>query len=784
MAVWTQIWAGIRRRRTQTAVVLLLCLLASTVSTLALTLLVRSTQPWDAAYAQINGPHAVFHFDASRVTAAELATTASLPDVTQAGPPEPNAVAPFEAPGQKGLIEVIGRTGPGGAFDRLPLAAGRWPERPGEIAVTRTGDSSIPIQPHLGDTIYALNRPDRPAYRVVGEVLDVVPHGVELDYATGIPAAWVLPGQVAALVDGRDVRPGFVMSYRFASAGTAGQLARDEQLVRDALPPGAESAPALGWLQARAGSVWFINLISGIILAFTVFALGGVSVIVGSAVAGAVLANYRDIGVLKALGFTPRQITAAYLGQMVVPALVAAAPGVLIGSLAARPFQTESSAGLGLPLPPLFDATIDVLVPIAVILLVALAALAPAIRAARISAVRAIVMGGSPPAGRHSRLASWLAALRVPRPISLGAGDAFARPVRGALTLVALAIAFATAVFAGGFQQVVDTVVKDRAALGVAQDVVVHRYPGITDAVVSGALSADPATDTIVSTRTIPFRVRGVSDPVEMIAMRGDATALGYRPIQGRWYGTAQGEAVIGPAVAQAAKVRVGDTLSGSIVGAGTLQLRITGIYNDYNAGGRNLRVAWPTLAAGDPGVAPDDYLVKLRGGRNAGAYARRVASLAPDFLQAQATSFADINAQAGLVSGMVFGLAAVLLLIAAAGLLNAALLSAKERVQAMSVLKALGMSSGQVAVMVMSTTIVLCAVGVVVGVPLGAWLEEALWDGILSSAGIIYSVPSAVSPLPLATAILAAVLVALLGASLPARWAIRTPVAAVLRAE
>src|SRR5207253_10170959 len=92
--LFTQIRAAILRRRSQTATVLLVSLLATTVSTMALTLLVRSTQPFDDAFARLSGPHLVFHLDASRVSLAQLQPTATLPGATAAGPPHETARVP------------------------------------------------------------------------------------------------------------------------------------------------------------------------------------------------------------------------------------------------------------------------------------------------------------------------------------------------------------------------------------------------------------------------------------------------------------------------------------------------------------------------------------------------------------------------------------------------------------------------------------------------------------------------------------------------------------------
>jgi putative ABC transport system permease protein len=128
-AVLTQVRSAVLRHRAQSAVVLLTTMLAATVSTMSLTLAVRSLGPWDAAFASVSGPHLVFHLDAARVTPAQLEATASLPGVVAAGPVHEIAMVPLQRGSEKAVFEIVGRDNPGGAVDRLRLREGRWPER-------------------------------------------------------------------------------------------------------------------------------------------------------------------------------------------------------------------------------------------------------------------------------------------------------------------------------------------------------------------------------------------------------------------------------------------------------------------------------------------------------------------------------------------------------------------------------------------------------------------------------------------------------------------------------
>src|SRR5213593_1230516 len=75
-----------------------------------MTLLARSTQPWDEAFDRYAGAHLIFHVDASKVTTEQLLTTASLPGVTAAGPPYETVTVAFargdEHPGHELPIQA------------------------------------------------------------------------------------------------------------------------------------------------------------------------------------------------------------------------------------------------------------------------------------------------------------------------------------------------------------------------------------------------------------------------------------------------------------------------------------------------------------------------------------------------------------------------------------------------------------------------------------------------------------------------------------------------------
>jgi putative ABC transport system permease protein len=139
------------------------------------------------------------------------------------------------------------------------------------------------------------------------------------------------------------------------------------------------------------------------------------------------------------------------------------------------------------------------------------------------------------------------------------------------------------------------------------------------------------------------------------------------------------------------------------------------------------------------------------------------------------------------ILNGLVAALAVFLGAIAGTGVFNALLLTTRERVRDIAILKALGMSPGQVSAMVTTSAGVLGAVGVALGIPAGIVLYGYLIDAMARVAGFTLTgnaLQGPINPLQLAAVAVAGLLVAMVGSILPARWAARTSVANVLNFE
>src|SRR4029077_19170515 len=145
-----------------------------------------------------------------------------------------------------------------------------------------------------------------------------------------------------------------------------------------------------------------------------------------------------------------------------IPALAGALAGTVLGSLWALPqIQETPLFGIRVAIP----LWIDIAVPAGTLALTGLAALVPAVRAGRLSAVQAITAGQAPRAG-HGHAAQRLAGrLPLPRAVTAGLAPPFTPPARSAATLATITIGLTGAVLAVGLTTQITKIV---ITIGVA----------------------------------------------------------------------------------------------------------------------------------------------------------------------------------------------------------------------------------------------------------------------------------------------------------------------------
>jgi len=772
---------GLARRRVQTIVIGLVLLVSTGACVLALALIADSNTPFDHAFAAQRGAHAIAVVDPARATAAELAATRRLPEVTAAaGPFAEVTVMPKQA-GAGGAqtpmapMIVVGRASPGGPVDDLTLQSGHWADGPGQLVLASDPSPGSSFSVPLGTRLTVAGVPGQPALTVVGIASSV-------DSSAG---GWVLPGQIAGLrAPGTPLAA--QMQYRFRDAGTAAAVRADVAAVTAALPAGAVTG-SQSYLAVRAQEASNIAPFVPFVLAFAVLGLALSALIVANVISGAVVSGYRRIGVLKSIGFSPGQVVAAYTGQAMVPAVAGCLAGVALGNLLAIPVlgQTATVYGVGSLHVP---GWVDVAVPLAMCCLTGVSALLPALRAGRLSAVQAIAAGRAPRTGRGYTAHRLLARLALPRPVTIGLAAPFARPARTAITLTAVLLGATAVTFAVGLGASLNRVADGINHHG-AEPVQVFvspsgrgkpPTPAEAERAITAALRATPGTLRFVEETGHPITVAGLSQEVAATAFRGDARWTGYPLISGHWY-TGPGQAVVGTGFLTDTGKSVGDTVT-IVSGRRLVPVKIVGQVFDTDNNGIALITDWQTLAQTEPGPMPGLYDVGLRPGTSAVRYAQAVGRrLAGPYGVA-------VNVRDGftVVIGLIGTLTLLLAIVAGLGVLNTVVLHTRERVHDLGVFKAIGMTPRQAIAMVVCWVAGTGLVAGVIAVPAGIALHHYVLPAMAAAAnvGLPASFLHVYGGWEVAALGLAGLVIAVAGALLPASWAAATRTATALRAE
>jgi predicted lysophospholipase L1 biosynthesis ABC-type transport system permease subunit len=509
-------------------------------------------------------------------------------------------------------------------------------------------------------------------------------------------------------------------------------------------------------------------------------------------IARQIAADATDNATLRALGASPRRLAVV----SAVPAVLAAAAGAAVAvaiAIVASPLMPIGAARLPEPNPGVsFDALVLGAGAATLVLILSIAALIPAIRAAGRSAV-----GGMDELSSRSRAAERIARSGLPVPAStgvrmalVGGRGATAVPVRlvrgGAfISIVALAAAYT---FGASCNRAVST-----------PKIYGQRWDAIIDAQFTAFnpnhlhLLGDPSYASVTGGIYPPglLSVDGVAVPVLTFnQLKGFAfpTMLEGRPPNTR------DEIVLGTTILRSIHKRVGDRVrvsiadlnaSMTVVGRATFPAFGLGVFTPTGLG----EGAIMSPAALPPILEPGTFsFVLVRFAKGATAEAIRRVDTACTLPELAVNLCANARTQRppeiesyARVKNLPWVLTGVLAILAVATLGHGLVSTVRRRRRDLAVLKTFGFVRRQVSSTVawQATTIILLALA---GLPFGVAAGRWAWTSLADSLGI--APEPRVPILAVAITIPAALLVANLVAFLPGLAASRTPAALVLRAE
>jgi putative ABC transport system permease protein len=424
----------IKRRRVQSALLLMMILTTTTTLTIGLALHKVTDSPFARTRAATRGPDIIAEVNPTSDTRS--AVTRGFAPLVHAGGvagtsgPYPIAFARLSSRGGDVQAEVEGRDVAAAAIDQPALTAGRW-VAPGQAVIERGFADALGLG--VGDTIRLGGRP----FLVAGIAVSTA----QCFYPITAPGLiWLTRSDADSLAPGQHP-VGYILNLRLtdptsAAAFENGNAASAFYNVTSNQPKSFLSS----WEDIQRQDFKVVSVDQKVLVIVStllaLLAIASIAVAVGSRMAE----QTRRVGLLKAVGATPRMVAVVLLAENLLLALTAAAVGVIVGQLIAPVLTNLGNGLLGSPPTPPLTLTSAAEVLIVAIVVAACATIVPAIRGARTSTIRALNDPAHPPRRRP-----WLIALsaRLPVPLLLAVRLVARRIRRSLLTAASMTIAVA-----------------------------------------------------------------------------------------------------------------------------------------------------------------------------------------------------------------------------------------------------------------------------------------------------------------------------------------------------
>lgn len=430
----------LRRHRTEAILLLLVFTAATTTLSLGLILNGVTNQPYEQTRSASAGPDVVLELNPngsaaiSRTGLAQLAALERAPGVAGHTGPYPATWVNLRANGHSAGAQVEGREPASAPIDQPKVTQGTWISGNGSAVLERSFADALGAS--VGSSVSLNGR----MFKVVGIAVSaaippyplVCDNGCETNTSNqaGVQTGqvWLTEADARSLVTSSDPLYYF-LNLRLSDPAQANSFVVPST---DVSQISYNSWQNISWLEGKVVLTeqrdmvifsWLLGLL----------AIASVAVLVGGRIADQI----RRVGLLKAVGGTPGLAAAVFLGEYLLVALVAAAAGLTIGWLVA-PLLIKPGAGLlGTADTPNLTVSTVALVTLVAVLVAAVGTFIPAVRAARISTVRALAASVRPPK-RRPRLVAFSA--RLPVPILLALRIAGRRLRRTALNVISIAV--------------------------------------------------------------------------------------------------------------------------------------------------------------------------------------------------------------------------------------------------------------------------------------------------------------------------------------------------------
>ncbi len=714
-------WAGadLRTHRGQALSIVLATVGITTALLLSIALLSYAADPWQRMFTRTHGAQAWLRTTAT----ADTSELSRLDGVTAVSGPFRTAELTALHGNDKAALELRA-SGPREPSVSRPLVTdGRWLNGHADDGIVLDSSVAAALWARPGDRLVLRGGSAHRTLTVVG-----IAETAEARYSPGdTPGIGWAP---AAAVDSLA-----------ALAGRAGQTVGlrltdpDETrfvVQRAVTELGAERVVDVStWRDARTAAEGDNHLLGVLTGFFGLGALLAAALAVTGAAGTRVLAQTRDISVLKAIGFSPGQVISAFLLQHVV----LATGGVLAGAAATEWLGPHAPGVLGEAVSlwqtlPQHAWSLPV-VSLGTVLVIACGTVLAGWRAARVPSVP---LARTPVTGRRRMSSAVRVALRLHTPPSvvLGWRGVLHRPVRSAGTALRLALSVLMITVALGTWATLNHFEHAPARIGLAAALTARP----TSADTGGAgrqLATAPGVEAVYPQVELAALAPGLTGTVTLRGLGTDEHPYPFAVVAGR-APTGLDEAVAGQGLLDTLHVSVGQWVRLTVGGTPHI-LHIVGRCIETGHQGVVISTSFDTLHDQDGAVRPDAYTVQLLPGAHADSV--RAALTASSNGQLEVRDVTNPARALTPARGVIIGLILVLGLIGLAELLTAVAAEIRDHSRDLGAYRAVGLTPQQTVATVSASVGLIVLAAAVTGTVGGCFVSDWLINLQGSSSGV-----------------------------------------------
>ncbi|MCP4539967.1 MAG: FtsX-like permease family protein [Chloroflexi bacterium] len=777
-AIWGKIKADITSRPIVSILITITIIAASALLTLALATLMNIGAPYDRSFQELNGAHLWLYFDRDRIRSRDIAHIETLPIITGSTGLQYSIKSRVQIDDTRiwTSLRVIPADIPTdlSTVNRLLVQDGRY-LTVGQTEILASKDLKDLYHLAVSDTINITGQDGKKTNLLV---IGLAYNPMWDTYRNSQPPYLYVSKETL-----RDLFPDestwdWSIGLRLNDPESVDDvLTQIEAILRaDAI------ASHTDWRDVKESAVFGAQLNFVFLGTFSFFAILAAALVIASSIGSLVLSQFRQIGILKAIGFTQNQILTLYIGQYMILGLIGCPLGLLLG-IVLSPLPLKSvAASLSTSFQPPVDLSLITLVLGIVASIITAATLGAARRGAKANIIKAIAIGAEAPHKKPFwgvRLATHLGFSMT---FILGLNDISVRPFRSFMTGLNLTLGVVGVIFGLTLNETLKTYEKNPALLGIVYDAIVTREES-SDNRTQGKLRRAPGVDAFYSEYLADVETQQ-GQSFQMRAVKGDLAAFPFIISEGRFFQPNTYEAIAGQGLLDWLGLAVGDELT-LILDDKTerpVTWKIVGRYPEPVNAGQMLMVSWPTVARLIRHAQPQTYFLKL----------------APDTNTTQLKQYLEPRAESDLniifvgqtlpdavfyLQLAIFALSGILIAIALINVFNTSLLAVQEKLGMIGVLKTLGMTPAQVVAMVNTTAGLLGLLATATGVPLGLVLTQGLLT-LLSRAYGFGEVNADLNYLYVLLLIPLMIIISIVGSIIPGQRAARVSIVQVLRNE